>query len=193
MMIDSDKAKKIRSIVREKSIRKSAQDLRRESFQPSDTFSSVESENSISSAHKSTKSLDRTHSIGEISKMILDDLQINLTRQPSDSKLTVSKLSGPTLGNINAKLQIIRESRNEMSNYSPALSHIADVNPLSNPIDRNLSFTYSVGNNGRMIEDGNDILPPSPSTLDVRVESLPITISKATDRNKEILDKHQVN
>jgi len=144
-MLDSEKAQKIRSFVREKSIKRN-----------------------VSSSSIATERLKpAANSTATNSEMII-------SRQ----------LSGPTISNIKSLNSI------EKSEFSVVSSlGMEDYCSVTENNNFQKSFLHSVGNS--IAEENDDILPRSPTYLNVRSDSSPLTLTKAVERNKLVVIKHQ--
>ena len=159
-MLDSEKAQKIRSFVREKSIKRNVSNgnIAAERLKPAS--------NEITKMSTATKS------------------EIIISRQ-LPATIATSKLSGPTISNIKSLNFIVKSDSSMVS--SLGMEDFYSVTAESNNFQK--SFLHSVGNS--IAEENDDILPRSPTYLNVRPDSTPLTLTKAVEKNKLVVIKHQ--
>ena len=155
-MLDSEKAQKIRSFVREKSIKRNVSNgnIAAERLKPA---------SHVTKMSTATKS------------------EIIISRQ-LPATIATSKLSGPTISNIKSLNFIVKSDSSIVSSLD-----FYSVTAESNNFQK--SFLHSVGNS--IAEENDDILPRSPTYLNVRPDSTPLTLTKAVEKNKLVVIKHQ--
>ena len=161
-MLDSEKARKIRSFVREKSIRRS--------INLNTNTAEIASEDApVQSSSILVQKMNRSQSI--ISNII-------------STSATTPKLPGPKISNIKALNSLDEKSEFSGDGVSSlVIVGTEDYYSVTESTNFQKSFLHSVGNS--IAEENDDILPNSPTYLNVR------SYSKATERNKVLVVKHQ--
>lgn len=200
-MLDSDRVKKIRSSIRAKSLQKNIHE--NFSISKEDDYSNFLLENddifaedteekfkSINSKIVVAAARGRSHSIGDISKMI-SGVDINSTNYSSSctEASLLSTLSGPTVSNIKSRSGIDDKKLYE-EHKSELLSERLEWEIASSSNDR--KYCHSTHSSKQDYYDGSDdedILPPSPTCLDIRSSSLPVNATSRLNRQKNSLLK----
>lgn len=184
-MLDSEKARKIRSVVREKSIRRNVSNnsIKTERSKSECMSEDIQAPNPSNSIGE--KSVYRSSSIEKILKN--NDYEVIISQQTT---IAIAKLSGPTISNIKALTSVDEKSEFSGDGVSSlAIVGEEDYYSVSENSNFQKSFLHSVGNS--IAEENDDILPRSPTFLNVRSDSSPLTLKKAVERNKLVVIKHQ--
>jgi hypothetical protein len=125
----------------------------------------------------------------EISKT--NDSEVTISRPRRSTIIAIPKLCGPTILNINTKALSSVDEKSEFSEdgiSSLAIVGTEDYYSVTESNNFQKSFLHSVGNS--IAEENDDILPRSPTFLNVR--SSPLTLTKAVEMNKLVVIKQQL-
>jgi len=175
-MVDSERAKKIRSSIRAKSLQKNIHQTfsssKVEDYSPNHLLDiEIDDAPSKNSSSKLivTVTRGRSHSIGDISKMI-SGLDINSGNNSiRNTEYSSSTLSGPTVSNIKSRCdsefrKLYEEHKSDLASERVDWEFSSNARKYCNK---------GVGVNDTKQDSDDDILPPSPTCLDIRAHSLP--------------------
>lgn len=171
-MLSSDTAKKIRTQIKEKSIRRTVSEYKHED--QSDTISF----GGRSSDGISKRILERSQSIGSISRVLSSE-------SSSPRVVDLSSISGPTLADVKHKFQTD-------SKHIPEKFRKIHLKNLQNQLqDSDDSWSDNETTESQQLQVGKnhpcdeiDILPPSPTCLDVRLSNSVVKVGDHALQNQ---------